>query len=405
MKLLQEEINNLLNTEKITPDDFIIPFSHEEYHQRLNRVRQLMEKEKIDLLFVSSQEGMCYFHGYQTNWYQINWPPLSGTAIHIDSDQMIHFDFCDEINSLRSTSILNDIRFYPDFSNHLLSFLLNELKKAGWLTSRVGLELSGCRPGRVISQQMEKAFISSDLIVKDTTTLLKKVMLQKSPREIEYIERAAFIVEVGHKALMTHLRPGVSELDMAAEVNYAMMKQGGEQASLILALRSGPLASFHGMPTKRIIKPQDTVAMDPCGVVNRYHANLARAYYLEDPPESLVKLYKLAGNAFRLFSSLAKADTPIALVNKEMRRYYQQSGIWELRDWVGGYGLGLSFPPDWVCDKIFTIDEEQPEGAFVENFVCNYESRFRTFLIDSFVIQREGAKRLTTLTPELIIVG
>ncbi|MBF0232795.1 MAG: aminopeptidase P family protein, partial [Desulfamplus sp.] len=386
----------------------MVPFGAEEYRNRLNRIREQMVMEKINLLFVTSPEGMCYLHGYQANWYQANspevWPSLSGTAVHVDHDKIIHFDFIDEKNLLKATSIVEDIRFYPTFSLDGLSFMVKELNKEGWLKGCVGLEIGSYRPKRTLNLAMESAFINHGCKVKDSTALLKNVRSIKSKQEIKYIEEAARIVEAGHLAVRACLKPGMSELDLAAELNYAMMKQGGEQAGLILALRSGPLASFHGMPTRRVIRHGDLVVMDPCGVVNRYHANQARAYYIGNPPKELISRYKIAGDAFKLFGETAGANIAIATANKVMRQYYEEHGIWELRDWVGGYELGLSFPPDWVGEFLFSVEDEEPVGYFHAGMVTNFESTLQTFLIDTFIYEESGARVLSKLEPELIVI-
>jgi len=94
-----------------------IPFTVEEYQERLERVRQRMAQAGIDLLWVTMPEGMCYLHGYRARWYRVNspmdWPPLTATAVHVDHDQVIHFDNWEERYLLKRTSIADDVRFYP----------------------------------------------------------------------------------------------------------------------------------------------------------------------------------------------------------------------------------------------------------------------------------------------------
>ncbi len=395
-------------TERSADIEKMIPFSEDEYRERLNRVRSEMAQKNIDLLFITTPEGMCYLHGHQTNWYQGNspkiWSAISGTAVHVGYDHLIHFDFVDEKNLLKQNSILNDIRFYPDLSDDSIPFLINELSDFGWLGGRVGLEFSNYRPNRVISESLEKAFFEKGCSVIDGSSIMRKVRRVKSPQEISMIEQAYRIVEIGHQALKNALRPGVTESDMAAEVNYAMMKAGGEQAALMLSLRSGEFASFHGLPSQRVICQGDLVVTDPCGVVNRYHANKARAYYLGDPDKKLVSLYEAAGGAFTVLSKNVKAGTSVAEANKILREYYEDKNIWTLREWVGGYELGISFPPDWVGDFVFTVEEENPEGYFQAGMVTNFESIFGTFLIDTVIYEEKQARILSGDNPQLIVI-
>jgi hypothetical protein len=47
---------------------------------------------------------------------------------------------------------------------------------------------------------------------------------------------------------------------------------------------------------------------------------------------------------------------------------------------IGGYELGIAFPPDWVGEFVFDIIDEFPDGVFEANLVTNFESIIGTLL-------------------------
>jgi Xaa-Pro aminopeptidase len=145
---------------------------------------------------------------------------------------------------------------------------------------------------------------------------------------------------------------------------------------------------------------------DLSGVFNRYHANIERGFFLGDPPKELVERYVKSGKAFDVLSEVAKAGAEISEVNRLMREYYISEEIWDVPDkrWVGGYELGISFFPDWVGEFVFQVDQEDAEGVFVEGEVTNFESTTGPYLIDTFVYEADGSRRLSQLKPELIVV-
>lgn len=53
-----------------------IPFSREEYAKRLERIRAAMEVAKVDMLFVSSPEGLYYVSDFLTNWHLTQSPTI-----------------------------------------------------------------------------------------------------------------------------------------------------------------------------------------------------------------------------------------------------------------------------------------------------------------------------------------
>ena len=87
-------------------------FSEAEYQQRLVNIRKAMQAAKVDLLFLSSPESMCYLSGYKAEWYQAfgprQWLPASGIAVHVDGDDFMHFDVENEEVLARLTSVSRD---------------------------------------------------------------------------------------------------------------------------------------------------------------------------------------------------------------------------------------------------------------------------------------------------------
>lgn len=386
------------------------PFSEQEYTDRLRRMREIMAEHELDLIYVTSPEAMCYFHGYAARWYRgqstTSWPPLAGTAIHVDHDKLIHFDFYDEERLLLRTSVSKDRRFFPQEDlETALNFLMQELQSEGWLSGVIGLEFWSPVPNPAVSQALVSAFYANGIHeVVDVSKPVRAVRRVKSPQEIVYIEEAARICDIGHQAVHEALRPGVTELEVYGEATLAMAKAGGEISGIVGAISSGPLFAGHALNSRRVIQPGDFVFYDPCGVYNRYHANLARGYFLGDPPADLVKLHELSAGSYPILESMAKAGTHIPEVCRALRSYYEEVDIWELKAWVGGYELGIAFPPDWVGEFLWTVDEET-EGIFLENEVTNFESILNTILIDTFVYEKEGARRLSMIEPELIVVN
>src|SRR5207245_2525090 len=61
-----------------------LAFDREEYLGRLRRVRALMAEQRVDLLYVTTPDHVCYLHGYFASWYKANspmrYPQLYGTA-------------------------------------------------------------------------------------------------------------------------------------------------------------------------------------------------------------------------------------------------------------------------------------------------------------------------------------
>ena len=251
-----------------------VAFSEEEFAERLERVRSGMEARNIDLLFVSAPEALYYISGYLSEWYQAQsptiWPPASGIAIHRESGATIHFETeMDEVLA-RFTSVSPDIRIHRDKTTSMMEFIVTELARADWLAGTVGLEMFSYRPNRGYSEQFQAALVGAGATVVDATDILRVVRRIKSPQELEYMREAGRFADIGMTAARDALAVGVTELDVHAQMIYAMLKAGGEPAAIYLPVASGrKTAATHALASHKKIQAGEIVVVDVCGVCRR----------------------------------------------------------------------------------------------------------------------------------------
>ena len=204
-----------------------LPFPPDEYRDRLDRIRARMDTDGIDLLWLSAPESLFYVSGYTCEWYQAQspkeWPATSGIAVRSDSDRFILFDTPSEALMCRFVTCADDIRIFPMGSRRDgVGFIVGELRAEGWLSGRVGLELHSYRPNPAVSARFRAAFESEGCRVVDGSDVLREVRWLKSAAEIEYLERAAAVADVGLAAARDSIRAGVTELEVYGEIVAAM---------------------------------------------------------------------------------------------------------------------------------------------------------------------------------------
>jgi Xaa-Pro aminopeptidase len=387
-----------------------LAFESDEYHGRVRRVRALMAERGVDLLYVTTPDHVCYLHGYFAGWYKANspmrYPQFYGTAIHVDSDEFIHFDNPTEAPLLDKTSVSTDNRFFPGRDpDVVLPFVINELRSKGWLGGTVGLERWSYVPNPAVSQMLQQAFEGAGCTVVDASRVVRRVRRVKSPAEISYTEKAVELADVGHDTIRQNLRPGITELELFGEVTAAMMKAGSEFPALIPIFNAVPLrgdrpvSAGHAMAGRKVIQDGEVLKADLSGVYYRYHGNVQRYYVLGDVPAGLADRNRRAAGAFDVFRQQVKAGMTVGEVNGLLRRYYEEVGLWDTPGWALGYELGLSLPPDWVGEFYFNVrDDKYLDRVFEESMVTNFESMFNTPLIDTLVYERDRT-RILSRTP------
>jgi Xaa-Pro dipeptidase len=386
-----------------------IPFPLEEYDHRLQKLLGRMDTAGIDLLLLSSPEIVCWLHGYRSRWNKTQsptvWPPLQTTAVSLAQGRYIQFETLEHEFMAMMTSVCADNRFSKgEDLGSMLPFIVQELSSEGWLTGIVGMEKHSSIPNRAVSEAVDAELTSRGCTVVDASALTREVRRVKSPRELAFIEEAVRICDVGLSALGKALRPGMTELEAWAEMMSAMAAEGGEPAAIHECVVVGPVELGHMFSSRRQVQAGDNLFADPCGVVNRYHGNVALTLWMGDPPKEALRLAEIEAGAYDVLCSIAKAGTPVREVNRALREYYVESGTWGMHAWTGGYELGISFPPDWVGEFVFTADDEAPEGVFEAGMVTNYESMVHLPMIDTVVYEEDGARTLSSLPHEIVAV-
>ncbi len=395
-----------------------IAFTDDEFRQRLARIRARMEADGIDVLWLMAPESLYYVSGYKSIWYQAqspkSWPATSGIAIHKDHDDFILFDTPSEAIMCRYVTCANDVRIFPMGGRRDgIGFIIDELMMDGWLSSgTVGMEFYSYRPNPVISRRFQDAFEGAGMRVADGSDILREVRWIKSPAEIACLEKAAEITDIGLEAARNAIRPGATELDVYAEMTYAMGKAGGEHPGITLPVNSGLKANCgHAVASRRVIRAGEQVNVDISGVYNRYHANAGRAFYVGEPPKDVLEYHNLSAGVFDVIDSILRPGLPVAELISKTRAYYDEVGIWSDAGWVGGYELGLAFPPDWVGNYVYEMSDTDTDRVFEPGTIVNFESQFFaprmsgiTYYVDTLLFKADRAHRPLTFQPKLMVV-
>ena len=392
-------------------------FSLAEYKTRLSVIRKHMADNKIDLLWLMAPESLYYVSGYTCEWYQAQspkqWPATSGIAVHVDHDYFIMFDTPSERVMCRFVTCAEDIRTFPiDNRRDGIGFIMDELNSEGWLDGSVGMELYSYRPNPAISARFRAAFEDAGTTVVDGSDILREVRWRKSPQEIAYLEQAARITDIGLAASRNSIRAGVTELEVYGEMIVAMAKAGGENPAITLPVLSGPKANTgHSLASRKVIMAGEQVNVDVSGVYWRYHANAARSFYVGQPPADVLEYHDKSAGVFEVIADILKPGLSVGELVRATREYYDEVGIWSDAGWVGGYELGIGFPPDWVGNFVYEMSDSDSEKLFEAGTCVNFESQFFsprmsgiTYYICTLLFREDAAELPVTAPRRLVVI-
>ena len=168
-----------------------------------------------------------------------------------------------------------------------------------------------------VKQFYEFKIIFSEYEFFDISPIVLEQRKKKDKFEIANIKEACRIIDMGHQAVLSNLRDGITELELAASVENAHRTAGHEGIFFVrlpdFFMSRGPISSgpnlfkFSGVvysvtgiglspsvpagPSRRIISRGDIVIVDIPTLADGYHADQTRTYVLGKAGEKLKTMY------------------------------------------------------------------------------------------------------------------
>ena len=152
--------------------------------------------------------------------------------------------------------------------------------------------------------------------------------------------------------------------------------------------------------------------VDVSGVFKRYHCNMARTFALGEPAADVMDLTERAVGSMDLIRDMIRPNLPVAELSRALIDYYEEQGIWQHRGWIGGYEMGIAFPPDWVGNFVFDpLSEINADRVFEPGTAINYENQFFLprltglfFQIETIAFLEDRAKLMSDIPYGLTVI-
>jgi Xaa-Pro aminopeptidase len=386
-----------------------LPFAEAEYRARARRVRDEMGRRGVDVLFVMSPANICYLTGFESVWY----PPRAplGVVVSRSDDRLVFLDYERHETLVRRSALFDDAVFYR--YDDAIESIVAAFQRREWIEGTIGIEWWTQTPGGPLVRETAERLAAVGASIADGDWIVDRVRAVKSEAELSCIRRAAEIVDNAFADLLESVRPGQTELQVAARLDTAMAEQGGEHAAIRTMVSAGPNVWFrtHSPPSRRTLEVGDVVYVDACGVFNRYHADLCRTVAIgRDHPDARLILEQTAGSVEEVRRVVRPGD-PLDVAQRAAEEYvfsrFPREQVW----WVGGYSLGIALPPSWVGHTYLANDAFESftwEPGYVtnyENILFDRERGFTASYMETLVMTEDGIELLSRHSRELAVAG
>jgi len=231
---------------------------------------------------------------------------------------------------------------------------------------------------------------------------LSGIRMVKDKQELELLKQAAWIADDAFMQLLGDIKPGCTERELAARLEYYMRERGSEKVSFDTIVASGERGALpHGMASDKVIEGGELVTFDFGAVYKGYHSDITRTVMVGMATGWQREIYAVVEAAQRRGVKEAK----IGMTGKELdaivRKAIADCGYGEYFVHGLGHGVGLEIHEMPNINKrgetvlengmIFTIEP----GIYIPG-------KGGVRIEDTVVLTEEGAVPLNTVRKQLI---
>jgi len=296
------------------------------------------------------------------------------------ADEILTFDWCRGFNGVEPLAAMTE-KLKETRSRH-------RLESVGYDAS-----MHHYSPAKLPSESFTYVEVKAKLpglfrTAADATSAVSELKSKKTPAEVEKLRLAHRVAKAGVDAFYAHAREGVRETDLAAEVNYAVLRQVGNGGIRYTycdppQITSGPLRTsmadtMSNHSTEKPLQTGDLVMLEFGVQADGYWADITRTLVVGKPTERQYRMHEAILSAQRSAIAAYKpgkstGDELCQAAWEAMRNHGFGSGITHFL----GHGLGFAYhedrpvlgPGETELIQSGCVTSVEPGLYFVENGV------------------------------------
>ena len=325
-------------------------FEKVEYEIRISKVRKSMDEKNIEVLIVTDPSNMAWLTGYDGWSFYVH----QCVVLSLEGEPFWYGRGMDT-NGAKLTVFMQqeNIIGYPDDyvqnpEKHPMDYLSEILTEKNWAQKTIGVEKDNYYFSASCLESLQRNLVQVNFV--DSTGLVNWQRTVKSPRELEFMRKAAKIVEKMHARIFEVMEPGMRKNDLVAEIYHSGITgaedAGGDYAAIVPMTPTGADASApHLTWDDQPIPNNSGTFFEIAGCYRRYHCPLSRTIYLGQPPQKYLDVEKAVLEGIEAGLEAAKPGNFAEDIEAAWRKTIAKYGY--EKESRCGYAIGLSYPPDW----------------------------------------------------------
>jgi len=366
-----------------------------ERHQAMQRI--VTENNLQALLLIGDTNVGHSFYGdfrYYTN-YRVNFQRQIA-VVFPDSEPVLFLYSQFGLGPARQRSFIRDCRVSSNYIASVVQLLRERDVSAG----RFGIN-SEMVP-MIWYEYLRKEMPGIELV--EVHDEIMEIRLKRSKEEVEMYRKGAALGVAGFEAALKVIRPGISEYEIAAEIEYVARKQGVEEHFTLIGSGKFALGDDNRLPlpynpSHRRIEAGDTVVMEITPRYGGYWTQLVRMVDVGKPNHDLAKMQTVARDAVRAGLEQFRPGKRVMDITAAMQSYIGTCGF------IGRPPFGHICGVDLVEERVALDNERMIEPGFVaiiHPMVHTADGKNVIFWGETYLAISEGYERLHQATDEIL---
>ncbi|WP_449240726.1 M24 family metallopeptidase [Desulfoscipio gibsoniae] len=233
--------------------------------------------------------------------------------------------------------------------------------------------------------------------------IVEQFRLIKDKDELAAIQKAMTLLDEGFKHICNFIKPGISEREVALELEMFMRRRGAEKTAFPFIVASGPRAALpHGEASEKNINPGDVITLDFGVVTDGYNSDMTRTVSLGAPNAQIKQIYGIVLEAQLAGLAAVKAGVAASAVDKAARDVITSHGYGEYFGHSTGHGVGLAVHEGpRISSRDDTILREGMVITVEPGIYLPGTGGVR--IEDSLVVEKDGCRLLTKSPKDYLI--
>ncbi len=352
--------------------------------KRIAEFQQRMKADGVDAAMIKTASSFTYFADVM--WLR------PGLIIPAEGDP-IAFIPTNEVEAFRERSCVKNVTPYRGI-DELMPGITRAIREGGY--HKVGMDMSVERDAFELFMHIFTN-LNPKVDVVDVHSLIMELRMFKDASEIERIRKAARTTDKGMKAAIESIAPGASELEIAAEAIYAMMKAGSERPHVYV--NAGPVPRIHAEPRAGVrVTGEDVVMVTIGGDSEDYYCNETRTYVPLAASKEKHHAFDSLRSVYESITPKLKPGTVLGSLEQEIGASLTAKGYSD--NYVKGFahGVGLLVEEDPITTILIphrrmALREGMVIAAMHAPLAIPGAGSFK--IEDTFLVTPDGPERLT----------